>query len=1146
MNLSNSITYSTDDELVFRRLSDGRTVRRTSIREKVRSLKKYPGKDYLVGFQGSNLSFFTLEGKKVYSQRYPEMYRGIQFTQYDEDPEKELAYASKRAVHVIDVDFEEVELNRSVGSYVFTGSGEEVFKAVAENASVLPDTDRDRAYRETGKTVVGIGSEGNISLSSLSSQYNLSGKRYYADSREKKVYVAAIAARENASLVDRDGEATFDFSNYSVKELQDLFIKRYHPNHVVVADLGSENGLLASYMAARKGYLPIDSVGWDGSEENRHNAVIKLKKRLVRTFDRIGDNRRTVFQGKYISLLDAPRIRHEDPVENGWLMSDPEDGDHYYSDLGYGNLDDDQFLEASVGRYPGKTGLASILFMRSVSRNDSKNAVVASEYMSSNWPTVLATFGGGMRYGKAVRDTLETEGYNTTQLVEYRANPVAFLVGLTPSELGKFMQETDVAKRAISKEIGAGAGLAVKNAMIAVRALHYAEQITEIYYEYRWSSYHFDLGRGLKRVKKMSAPVDTSKKGVFSKSVIRGVFAFFWPDRKPQLTRDNLRQRMQSSDIIYYQGVGNSTAWTLPNRDGSILKDRYNGQNSFRSRDIPDLGSPIVWDNSLNAGKKDSVLKNRFLEKGASAFLGFSSQAYGAFTEPIATSFFLHGKTVGQALATGENYYRAGGLIYSPKTALKTGVREKMSHSLTLYGNPEMEKDPLARGGKNITKSCESRSCTLHISIDPEIRTERYSGTEIPVFDADSYLASAGTPITPLYIAKYRLPDGADIKDRSVDTHYRKVNYSLPETSILSSSGNFTNLSQRPSSISSWNMSSQGELVFVAAGAKNESGSTKVLDYLSANITYSSPVNVQLEDIDGELIAHIRSQQSFKGKLIYSVNGSKSVRPIQVDSGENTFRLEKPSYGRSLAEVYIVNKSVVAYARNILRRFRPVNTYLFAPDISVGETRSVKLVAKNPNSFPVRKSYTLETGNLTQPGFLETRSREVLIPGKEDETITWMITGLREGEAHIDVADSRINLHVTNSHSLKSSLGVDRFISSIKSRDNEFSFERRPGSFRASVETSRGKIRYIKEPDLSNTSISTRNLRVYITRYRTGLVKVVKTADGVYMKSVQNRITSTRNQGVSASEAEKYFEMLARERNKLIQRYQARALSLKS
>ncbi|MFB6217153.1 MAG: hypothetical protein ABEJ72_09385, partial [Candidatus Aenigmatarchaeota archaeon] len=244
---------------------------------------------------------------------------------------------------------------------------------------------------------------------------------------------------------------------------------------------------------------------------------------------------KTVFEGRFISILNGPRKRYNDPVEEGMLLEDPADGDSYYSDLFYGNLDSDRFLEASVGRYPGDLETASLAFYRSQHRTSEKKAVVASEYLHSNWPVVLATFGGGLRYSSAVESVLEREGFNTTHLVEYRANPVGFLIGLTPSELKSFMRRTDKVDRIVSRLLTEKAGYAAKNAIIGVGAMKFAEEVTKIYYEYQWSTYRFDLDRGLDRIENMSVPKDTKVKDAVHKSVMKTVFAFFWPDRKPHL-----------------------------------------------------------------------------------------------------------------------------------------------------------------------------------------------------------------------------------------------------------------------------------------------------------------------------------------------------------------------------------------------------------------------------------------------------------------------------------------------------------------------------------------------------------------------------------------------------------------------------------
>ncbi|PSG98636.1 MAG: hypothetical protein BRC29_00735 [Nanohaloarchaea archaeon SW_7_43_1] len=476
--ISNKFVYTTEGRLVFRHTKTGQ-ISSSSGEKNVRNIQLIPSKKLIVARQNNNLSFFDYGGDKVYSREYPGLTVGPRTGDYTGDNESEIGVAVDNDIKILDI-INEVNTSQGLENTVFTGTDRELFKAVALDQSVSV-SNINSVPGGMNKTVVDSDNLGN-----LNDEFDVSREKYYAGSRKKLVYVSALASKKDATVTFNQEDADRDFSNYSLKEIQNLFIEKFEPNHVVAADLESEKGILASYMAVKQGSMPLHT-------EDNYNAVI-LENRIENIFDRIGENRKTIFQGKYISLLDAPAKLKSDPVEKGFF-DDPEDGNTYTTDLDYGNLNKDRFLEAGIGRYPENTTTASLLFHRSINRELGDEALVASEYLHSTWPVILSTGGGGLRYGSSLESVFKKEGHDTTHLVEYRANPVKFLLSLTPVEITAFLGEVDDIGEIVEKFVSENAANALESFLVIVKALTYTEQLMEMYFEFQWNTFEFNLGK---------------------------------------------------------------------------------------------------------------------------------------------------------------------------------------------------------------------------------------------------------------------------------------------------------------------------------------------------------------------------------------------------------------------------------------------------------------------------------------------------------------------------------------------------------------------------------------------------------------------------------------------------------------------------
>ena len=1142
--IGDKIVISTSDNLIYRNLNDGSLVKRISISEEISQLSIIPKRELMIGIQGDNITVFDLNGTKKKSVQIKNFNLNYELTNFDSDQEKEIALTTGNKVRFYDIVRErekEISLNHSVSETVFVGKGKEMFKAVALNQTSFITEDYNEVKNQVKSTdlkTVSVNVDGPNQTEDINQAFNITKNRYYAESRDKAVYVAALAARNNASLTFDKSKADMDFSNHSVEELQNKFVEEYKPNHIAVANFESEKGLLAAYMAVKQGSLPVNfDQEYNYPEEdvnaikwNQDNGVISLNRKINNKFKQIGENQNTIFDGKYVSLLSGPRKMHNDPVDPG-LISDPEDGSNYHSDLSYGNLDSDRMLEAGVGRYPTKTSQASIMFHRSMEREIGEDALVASEYLNSNWPVILATFGGGMRHGEVTSQVLEREGFNTTQIVERRSQPVAFLFDLigVPTQMDIFVKSVDLTQAEIGSLLTQGSARAIKNAAYLIRGLQYGEKAMEMYFEFEW-------GKWEPSDQELDIPEEINREE-FGDLVLS-----FLPDSKTRLNEEKLVKHMENSDIIYYQGIGNDKKWVLPNNDSSkFISDRYNGTNSLKPKEIPELEKPIVFDSSNMAGTRNAEMKNAFFEKGASAFVGFSGVNYAAFSSHIDQVFFRRGKTLGNSLKRSVNSLRQGTEVFHPSSAHISGVGEKMSRSASLYGNPEMPKDPISSDRWNKTQECNNFECTVKLETRPEHRIKQREDKRLLSFNTTKYILVPGAPITPLYSANYKLPQNANITDTDLETDYKEMeNVYLPKTELLSHSGNYTNISEEfktfPENLSNTTVK-ENELRHLQAGIQNTSNTTRVLQNIQLQFSYKTPVSMQLSKENDKAVATVNSKKEFDAELIYSLGKNKSSRNVEIIEGENSFEIGELEKGVTEVEVYLVDQKIVEQTETELKVKRDPEFQVFAPDIHRGDVRKVRAIIENTNSFAVTEEFRIETGDNLQLGILEDPVSKVRLDPYSTEQVSWRFTGIQKGNSSIKLRNSSENLTVKSGRSTNHFLGTGRFYQDLGSPYRSFTQEQSDSKLVLELETERGKVRYVEKPGFEYSEIETDQFSAVKNQSAGRKIEKVTTPGGSYIRKVSNGVVKTDSEGISENQADKLVGDLEKEIKKLNEIY---------
>ncbi|MFB6204241.1 MAG: hypothetical protein ABEJ75_01210, partial [Candidatus Nanohaloarchaea archaeon] len=797
------------------------------------------------------------------------------------------------------------------------------------------------------------------------------------------------------------------------------------------------------------------------------------------------------------------------------------DGESFSSDLEYGNLDSDRELEAAVGRYPENVSRASLMFHRSLARESDKEALVMGEYLHSNWPVILGTLGGGMWDAKNIESVLKKEGFDTTRLVERRSDPVEFLLSLTPASISAFLDETDSLEDTLKQFLTDNAAKTVKNAVIFVKTLQYAEHTLEIYLEHDWSTFRIDVDRGMDRISELKIPEGENAGAVVQKTVMEAIYAFIWPEPHGALTAGNIGENLDS-DIVYYSGVGNGDRWILPNNDSSLVKNRYNGSNSFGPGDVGSVENAIVWDSSdLSA---TGEMRKKFLGKGASTFLGFSTVNYNPYSSVIARNFFRNGETVGASALEGVNSLRRTSIIYSPN-ALRTGVREKMELSLRLYGNPEMPKDPLPEETFNYSRSCED-VCTLELEIRPEPEVIESSGQKNYVFDTQDYLLKESAPMIPVYVFDHSLPADSEILSVEVEEEYFNVSgVEVPETiSLGHGSGVFNSSLEygRFPARSSRVKTGGSELDYVQAAMQKSGEIYRVLEEARLTVKYRAPERIEMER-DGRTL-HIKTT-SDSGRIVYRINGETGV--VAAGTLEKTL-----DTGKNRVEVYWLDDS--ERVDSVTRRFRirrELEVYLFGEDVPYHGSREFVAVIENPNNSTVEKTLRLDTGPQTVPGLMQSRVIRVNVPPHTEVRKRIRVFGVEKGAGKVDLGGSAVTFNVTATGESTTRISADVLEQFFSTTRTSFSTSVRSGRLEAEWKNSEAVFRYSRTPGRELLELSTEGYRVRKVTTPERSLWVVKSRKGVYRRSDVVRIEGR----IDRETAKRYIETMEREFRKFLQ-----------
>lgn len=1081
--LEKGFVYSNSTHLVWRDYS-GEIVKVNEVDWKVRELAKHPEKPFLIGFQNRNLSVFNLEGERVASSKIGDLEGEIDF--YSDG---DISVRTDRKVFRVSLENEE-----DYEGGVFYGKGEAILEAVSLNQTMFVGKEKQSFEDLSSQNLT----EATQKTVSEAFNYHNVSSRWYVDSREKAVYAAALAAKEDAVITFEKEDVDRDLSNKTLEELKQQFRERFNPNHLVVADFSSESGVLAAYMAARRGYMPInyeDEIARKKHQgtHNSENRVYELDRRLEKEFELIGNTWKSVSDGRYISLLHAPRKAYKDPVKG--IFRDSKDGNVFYSDIVYGNLDEDERIEAAVGRYPEDVSTASVMFHRSLRRDKGSDALVASEYLHGEWPVVLATLGGGVLSGTTGEKILEKEGYETTHLVEQRADPAKLLYDLVG--VPDFLRNVNDVKYTLSEAASDSSARLLKNSVIVVKGLEYAEEALKIYLEYEWDDYSSDF------------EIDVPEK--LTVDEVNELIADLLPDRHDSISETNLVNELQSSDIIYYSGSGNQNKWRLPSKSDNSYS------RALTPEEVPKTRDSIIFDSSSLGSAKNAEMRHSFLKAGATNFVGFSTVNYNSYSSVIANNFFSHGDTSGKSFLDGVNSLKAASLVYSPVSSHKIGVREKMENSPVMYGNPETLKDPLKRNSLNYTKTCERGLCTVEARIDPnpEVRSSSY------IFNTSDYALKPFHPIVPLFSFSEPVPENSELVEKDISEEYvKKDNISVPELNLLSNSGKFRNYSVNYTEFPAkkHGLSFNDRISYVQAAQKVEGNSTLILENANLVLKYRTPLSVEIEESSNEVKARLYSDQRRNLSIIYKVDDD-SFRSFETVEGSETISLTQLDPGVHNVEVQAFSKDIKAEDSELVKIKKRANVYLFAPDMDAGAEREVRAIIENPNEFPIKKNLTLHVSGSAALSVLEDSNRNTKVPAEKSKSVKWSVLGVKRGSAEAKLSDNTEKFNVEKARDSNKVISTQQVLKSFSTKGNSINYRRTDSLETLSIKDSDAEFQIRYTPSSANVSLNTDRFSSKISQNYEKKIYRAENMKGSYVRVVSDGKGKERVRNMDEEEA---------------------------
>ncbi|MBN2043317.1 MAG: hypothetical protein JW754_05955 [Candidatus Aenigmarchaeota archaeon] len=552
----------------------------------------------------------------------------------------------------------------------------------------------------------------------------------YVEDLTKSILASNLAHYMGIPIVFDQGQGSYsevlDLEGMSAEDIQVFYIEKLkengdNTNYLVLVEEGSTESLLAGFLAGfRKGYV----VFVNSEYEDIKMILNQEKERLEENgFFSSGLNYKKG-DSLYLGIIgdSIPLIEFFDV---GMEIFDNKDGNTLYTDIWYGDLNGDGFIDIAPGRLNGNMTSISLQISRMFlpRKNDS---VFIGEYKYSQHLDALKLY-GGMFQAFANEKVIGLNGMETRRIVEER------------KELPE-MSAYNIIKMMIDF-IG-----------------DYAITMVFPIFGHTWSA--------LKT----------------SSLIFYSLFEFDWVTWTgdplpfpPHLNTidENLANEIGEPGILAYFGLGDDY-WLIPPKDRGywqLLLNPYNGSTWMEELNYSRF---LYSDHDLSL---TSEITKQVSGKGGQV-LSSSGIVHDPYTIYSSIFFFRNmaeGKSIGESLMDTVNFNALEQMIVkigtSPIDLREDRLYLKDKYERVLMGDPAYTpvENGINFGGKYFFGVSPTGSFTSEISIEPEIKEENGM---IIFTNADSFLMKQEKPVISVFVREFVLPKGAVINSVDFDGKY--------------------------------------------------------------------------------------------------------------------------------------------------------------------------------------------------------------------------------------------------------------------------------------------------------------------------------------------------------------------------------------
>jgi len=491
-------------------------------------------------------------------------------------------------------------------------------------------------------------------------------------------------------------------------------------NYIVLVNPNSDRSMFAVNLAFKKHAFVIQST------QNAQQSKTLLKQKLK------GSNLYVVdpflfFNQVFVTLIDVPYFLVEDPIDD---VRNDYDGEWLETDTPYGDLNDDNYLDISVGRLEGSLDYISYQLEAQVPTN--KEALIVASYSTNSRFMDLMTGGATMIDGTKISAALVLRGFKVTRMVEKRSS----YDEINSSVVKEFID--------VMKDFTKGSNSYDDFLSIIISAIEQIRLLLETGYEIVYALMEFDWNNAWKNFVKGNP---------------------FTVKHLPEYNEENLKKEIPDKSVIIYLGNGNSTHWFQPNSTENIIPIKI---ETFPFN--PSLYY-IHYTKGLNSFDEISNV-------GSIATIGSTGNVYMIQSSHVGHKIFTKfNGPVGVGLKEAKNdifeFYES---IENSSFPPSPKPYKKEYYTRNLIGDPSVIFDP----SLELRQSSDVKIANGNFIQNFEINSE-YSivvnkdNRSIYFHNPYSFVFENGKPILPVFKNSIILPTSSKVKSISVDVGNEKM-----------------------------------------------------------------------------------------------------------------------------------------------------------------------------------------------------------------------------------------------------------------------------------------------------------------------------------------------------------------------------------